>query len=281
MTQAPVRPFPLPHAREPFASVHAGLVGNLPEIPAIDLARYEETYLNRARAAWQERSRAEFRSMQVLIRFAGEIASSGDPLEMNACALEFAVDEIRQVELAEAICARLGIPATLPVPVPLVDPKPFLEAPPPERALHTAITSLLIGETLGASFAADLAARCDEPAVKLALEATIEEREAREEFASAYVAYALKRFHPDTMTSWRTLVDRVLAPHRTTAAKILETVPEAERSLERHEERDAARLGLFSQTRQALLFQEVHDDLLVPRLRDLGLLPETDAEPAH
>ena len=39
----------------------------------------------------------------MLIRFAGEIANSGDPLEMNACALEFAVDEIRQVELAEAI----------------------------------------------------------------------------------------------------------------------------------------------------------------------------------
>jgi len=276
MTQAAVRPFPLPHAGEPFASLHASVVGALPDIPAIDLSRFDENVLNRARAAWQERSRAEYRSMQVLLRFAGEVASSGDPLEFNACILEFAIDEIRQVELAEAICARLGIPATLPVPPPLVDPKPFLDAPPPERALHTAITTLLVGETLGAAFAEDLAQRCDEPAIKLVLEATIEERESREAFAMAFVKHALLRFHPDTMTSWRTLVARVIEPHRATAQKLALGLPEADRSLDRHEERDAARLGLFSQARQALLFAKVLDETLAPKLRELGLWTEPE-----
>lgn len=263
----------LGHAGDPFLSLHRTVVGQLPELPDIDLTRFDPNLVHRARASWQERSRTEFRSMQVLLRFVTECVGTGDPLEVYAGALEHVVDEIRQIELCEALCRKLGIPATLPEPLPIGEPEPFLKAPMPERALHTAIAMLLVSETISAGFIADLAERCAEPAVKTVLEATIEDADTHDEFAVAYVREALKRFHPDTLSAWRALVDRLLAPHREMTDKMLADVPAEKRTLENFPDEAEAALGVFSKERQALIFQRTVREQLEPKLRDLGIWP--------
>lgn len=263
----------LGHAGDPFASLHRSVVGQLPDLPDIDLTRFDPQLVNRARASWQERSRTEFRSMQVMLRFVTECVGTGDPLEVYAGALERVIDEVRQIELCEALCRKLGIPATLPEPIAINEPEMFLKAPMPERALHTGISMLLVSETISNGFMADLLERTTEPAVKRVLEATLEDADTHDEFAVAYVREALKRFHPDTLPAWRGLVERLLAPHREMMSKLLADVPEAERVLANFPDETEASLGVFSKERQALVFQRTVTELLEPKLRDLGLWP--------
>ncbi len=264
----------LAHAGEPFASLHRSVVGKLPELPDLDLTRHDEALVHRARASWQERSRTEFRSMQVMLRFVTESVGTGDPLEVYAGAMERVIDEVRQIELCEALCRKLGIPATLPEPLTINEPDAFLKAPMPERALHTAIAMLLVSETLSTGFIADLVERCSEPAVRIVLEATIEDAETHDEFTMGYVREALKRFHPDTLPAWRGLVDRLLAPHRQMVEKMLADVPVEKRVLDAFPDTAEAALGIFSKERRALFFQRTLAERLEPRLRELSLLPE-------
>lgn len=270
---APVQLRLLAHAGEPFASQHRAVVGQLPVLPDLDLSRYDPNLVHRARASWQERSRTEFRSMQVVLRFVSECVGSGDPLEVYSSALEWVVDEVRQIELCEALCAKLGIPATLPEPLPVNEPELFLKAPMPERALHTGISMLLVSETISNGFMQDLVERTREPAVKRVLEATLEDADNHDEFAVAYVREALKRFHPDTLPAWRGLVDRLLAPHREMMDKLLADVPVDRRKIENFPDVAEADLGVFSKERQALVFQRTVSEVLEPKLRSLDLWP--------
>jgi hypothetical protein len=231
------------------------------------------TLLERVRSTWRERALSEFRSIQIMIRFLTEVVGAGDPLDVYAGAVELVEDEIRHTQMCAAICAALGVPATFPEPVALVDPPGFLAAPMPERALATAITMLGINETISAGYIADLAARCRNVHVKQVLDATIGDEDEHSEFGWRYIADSLRHFPASTMGDWRHLVRVTLQPHQTFAERSLVHVPADRQRTEAWNEPELADLGLFSPERQALVFRKTYLEALEPRLSRLDLVP--------
>lgn len=255
-----------------FGQLHRQRIGPPVDLGTLSTAGLPAPLLAQARATWQERTRSEFRSIQILTRFLTEVTGAGDPLDVYACATELIDDEIRHTELCARLCEALGAPAELPETVALVDAPGFLQAPMAERALATAITMLAINETISAGYIADLAARCQTPAIRAVLAATIEDEDAHQELGWSYVRHSLRRFPATLLPDWRHLVATTLAPHRALADRTLAPLPPARRSLEAWTEPALADLGLFSLERQMLVFEQTWRETLEPRLRALELL---------
>ena len=266
MTARPIR-----HAGGVFRALTDELVGEELSFADLDLSRYPAPLVEEARRAWQERVRTEFRSIQIMSRFMTEVLGAGDPLEVWAGAADLVQDEVRHVRLCVSLVEALGATPAFPDSVELRDPEPYLKAPMPERALHTAISMLAINETLSVAFIEDLRARCEEPAVRRVLDATLEDEEGHQEFGWEYVATSLRRFPVGSLASWRHLVEVTLEPHRRAADRALERVPPSERKLEAHPDTERVGLGLFSPARQALVMQRCMEETLLPRLRKLEL----------
>jgi len=263
---------PLTFAGLPFAPIHRRRAGKLPDLSSLRPDEYPRERVELARRIWRERTMTEFRSIQIMARFLGELANAGDPLDVYAMALEMIEDEIRHTELCAAVAAALGAPALLPDPVALRDAPEFLAAPPAERALASAITMLGINETISAGYIADLHARCQQPAVRAVLSATIEDEDAHHVLGWQYIERSLARFPPSTLSDWRHLVKTTLAPHQQGAAAALAEVPADQQHLEAHPEPELVALGLFSSVRQALVFRKTLAEILQPRLAALKLI---------
>jgi hypothetical protein len=264
----------------PFESWHRARLG-----PAVDLgdlapAVVPPLLLPEMRAAWQARVRSEFRSIQIMTRFLTEVTGAGDPLDVYTAAAELVADEIRHAELCAAVCRRLEVAAPLPEPLPLPDAPGFLALPYPERALSTAITMLVVNESISTAIIRDLLERCDYPPVRRVLQATVEDEDTHGNFGWDYVAASLTRFDRQSRSYWRRLTLQALEPHRAFAARGLSGAPAAGRSLSADDERELARYGLLSPQRQALLFERTLAHEIGPRLRQLGLLAPDDAAPA-
>lgn len=265
---------PLRHAGAPFDALHARVVGPLPDLSSLSPEAVPAPLLPEVRAVWRDRARTEYRSVQVLLRFATETLAAGDPLEVHAGIVDAVTDELRHVALCAALCERLGAPALLPSPVEPIEPEAFRRAPAAERALHTAIAMLLVSETLSVGFLEDLRARCTQPAVRAVLDATLADEGEHDAFGIAYVRESLRRFPQSALRDWRHLVRLTLRPHREAAARALSDVPAMRRSLDAFPDEDRAPWGLFSPPRQALVFERTLRDVLEPRLRALGLWGE-------
>ncbi len=263
---------PLMRAGPPFAALSAEVLGDGVDLSDFDPQAHDPSLLEEARRTWQQRVRTEFRSIQIMTRFASEVVGAGDPLEVYAGAADLVVDEIRHTALCAALCEALGATPMLPDPVELRDPERYLRAPMPERALTTAISMLLINETISVAFVEDLRERCPDGAVRRVLDATVADEEGHQRFGWAYVEESLKRFRPSTLTSWRHLVATTVAPHREQAARILREVGEDARTLDAHPEPARAALGLFSPVRQVLVFERCWREQLKPGLARLDLL---------
>jgi hypothetical protein len=259
------------HESGPFAAITDAVLGQLVDLSDLHIERHPPALLEQARAVWRERVRTEYRSIQIMTRFLTEVLGAGDPLEVYAGAADLVTDEIRHVRLCVALCERLGAHAAFPEPIELRDPEPYLRAPMAERALHTAIAMLCVNETISVAFVEDLRARCDDPAIKRVLDATVADEEGHQGFGWAYVEKALGRFPVSTLPEWRMLVDRTLAPHRAFAEPVLEKLAAEGRTLGDLAEPELAALGLFSAERQALVWKRCMDETLVPRLRTAGL----------
>jgi len=191
-------------------------------------------------------------------------------------AVELVADEIRHAELCAAVCRRLEVAAPLPEPLPLPDAAGFLALPYPERALSTAITMLVVNESISTAIIRDLLARCDYQPVQRVLQATVEDEDTHGNFGWDYVGASLARFDHQSRSYWRRLTLQALEPHRTFAARTLSGVSAAERSLGAGEELELARYGLLSPRRQALLFERTLALEIGPRLRELDLLSPDD-----
>ncbi len=254
-----------------FGAIHRRAMGPLPDLSTLRPADVPPARLEVMRAAWCERVRTEFRSVQIMARFLGEVVNAGDPLDVYACALDMVADEVRHTELCGAVVAALGAPAHLPEPIELREAPEFQAAPPAERALATAITMLGINETLSAGYIADLHARCRRPDIRAVLAATIEDEEEHRRFGWLYIEQSLARFPSSTLRDWRHLVTITLAPHEGAATRALADLPAERQQLELFQEPDLADLGLFSRERQALVYRATLATVLLPRLRALRL----------
>lgn len=226
----------------PFSEQLRELVG--PLLPALDTSGFAPSLLAQARRTWQQRFRAEFRSVQILTRFLHEVTGAGDPIDVYAGAVELVRDEIRHAALCASFCHALGAPPLLPDPVELRDPTQFLAAQYGERAMHTALTMLVVNETISTALIADLRTRCDTPAARFVIDATLADEDTHGKWGIAYARAALRRFPASTKPQWRQLVATTLAPHQQFAAT-------KQGALADFPEPTLAALGLSSAERQA------------------------------
>lgn len=256
---------PIRRAGGLFAEHHRALVGDPIDFSSLDTGRHAPALLARARATWQQRFTTELRSVQIMTRFVTEVVSGGDPIDVYAWASELVTDEIRHTSLCAQVCEALGHRPTLPEPLELRDPPTFLQAPMQHRSIATAISMLLINETLSVGFVSDLAERCTEPSIRAVLSQTVRDEIGHERLGVAYVEASLKRFPGSAMADFRHLVQTTLAPHRARVTAL------ARGTLDDHPDTDLVALGLFSDERQALVLARTIDQTLTPTLARLGL----------
>lgn len=228
-----------------------------------DPTPYDPALVARAGRVWQERVHSEYRSLQIVTRFLTELTEAGEPIRWHAGAADLITDEARHVGLCWDLCHALGASPALPDPPQLQDPPEFLAAPPVQRALATALTMLVVNETLSVAWLTDLAARSRDPAVGAVLRATVEDEAEHDHYGLDYARWSLARFA--SRVPWRALVARALERHHTWAA----TVPDGP---DAPDEAALGDLGLFSPTRQARIYRQTWQTVLGPRLVDLGLI---------
>ena len=139
------------------------------EIPfsEFDADQYTPSELKRGRYAWALRTNDEYRSMVGFSELTYLCAEMHAPLDVVALASRIIRDEVRHVE----ICSRLtesmgGRPVKTPTPA-YVKTNP--NASVRRRALHHAIGSCGIGETISVTMLAGTRDRCTDPVAKAAL----------------------------------------------------------------------------------------------------------------
>lgn len=269
----PPSPRRIPHEGGLFARLADETLGPLVELSDLRLERHPPERVELARRVWADRVRSELRSVQIMNRFLGEVVAAGDPIEVYAGAVDLIADEVRHVRLCVALCEALGGTPTFPEPLDRREPEEYARAPAAERACHTAIAMLCVNETVSVAFVEDLRARCEEPAVRRVLEATLADEEGHEGFGWAYAEKALARFPRESLRDWQHLVARTLEPHRRFAEPLLAKLDADGRGLADLPEPELAALGLSSPERQALVMRRCWEKTLGPRLRRLGILP--------
>lgn len=235
-----------------------------------DPGRYAPERLQLAQRTWLDRLHTEYTSAQILTRFAGEVQAAGDPFDVWVWAQDLVRDELSHVELCRQACLALGVEPSLPDPKPM--PESFMQAPMPQRAMHTAIAMLAINETLSVAFIQDLAERCETPGLKDVLHRTVADEAVHGESGWAYLESSLERFPRSSRPGWRKLAEEALAGHRRWAAEVLEGVAPSERRFEAQPDEGLIELGLFGSVRQALVLERTLVEELEPRLRALHLM---------
>lgn len=264
---------PLAHAGEPFAKMHRALVGDHGiEWYLLDPTTIPEPLLSDVRMIWSWRVQTEYRSVQTMTRFLTEVVAAGDPIEIQSCAADAIRDEIRHTALCAGVVERLGIQPLLPSPlIEVVDPG-FLAMPMAQRALVTAISMLLINETISVALISDLVARATHPTIKAVLHATIADEAEHQDFGWAYVAASLQRFDTAGRDYAREVTEFALESHLGPAHEIVAGLPAAYQSLSAWAEPDFAHYALMSAEREALIKVQLYQRFLAPRLKTLGLL---------
>jgi rubrerythrin len=269
----PVGGPPLTHAGEPFLTLHRALVGDagiewyLLDPSTIPAVLREEVYVT-----WAWRVQTEYRSVQAMTRFLTEVSGAGDPIEILSGAADAIRDELRHTALCAGVVEALGREATLPTPVPEpIDPG-FLQMPMAQRALVTAISMLLINETISVAMLGDLAARATHPTIKSVLKATMADEAGHQQFGWAYVAASLRRFDEAGRRYAAEVTAYALEEHMAPARALVGRLPAERQSLAAWAEPDFARYGLMSAEREALIKLQLHQRFLAPRLRAIGLI---------
>lgn len=230
--------------------------------------------LEEARATWRHRAHTEHRSAQIFARFVTEVLAADDDDFVHAMAIDMLKEELEHARLCESVCQLLGIEARQIKRADLRDPSQFTSAPAKERALHTAITMLLVNETISVGFIEDLHARCTNPPIQRVLAATLGDETQHETFGFEYVARGLSHYGENARNDFRHLVSLTLRPHEENAERILAKVPLDKQTLDAWPDTDRVKFGLLSQERQALLYRRTLHTKLLPALQKLGLAPE-------
>jgi hypothetical protein len=238
----------------------------------LDAARIPAALLRQARGVWQERVCTEYRSVQLMNHLLGDALAAGLPLEVQASIATLITDEMRHVELCAGIVRALGAKPLLPVPLELLQPQAFLDMPPELRVLATAVTMLIVNETLSVGYIEDLHARCKQPAIFRVLQATLADEAGHDAFGVNYVRQALQQQAPTARAQCRRLAEEALRPQRELAAAVVREMPAECRNLSAWPDEREVALGLFSDARQALVFEQTYRTRLAPCLSELRLL---------
>jgi hypothetical protein len=264
---------PMTHAGEPFLSMHRALMGELGiEWYLLDPAMIPEPLLSEVRLTWSWRAQTEYRSVQVMTRFLTEVLGAGDPLEIQSGAADAIRDEIRHTALCVGVVEALGETALLPTPVPEPLEDGFRAMPMAQRALVTAISMLLVNETISVALIGDLAARATHPTIRAVLKATMTDETTHQQFGWHYVAASLRRFDAAGRAYAARITAYALEGHLAPARNLVASLPTERQTLNAWHEPDFARYGLMSRPREALIKLQLHQRFLAPRLQALGLL---------
>ena len=125
-----------------------------------DASVYDQATLRRGRRAWTLRTNDEYRSMVGFSELTHLCAQMHAPLDVVALASRLVRDEVRHVELCSQMTTLLGgRPAKAPEPTYV---KTNENASFRRRALHHAIGSCAIGETISVTMLAGIRARCSD-----------------------------------------------------------------------------------------------------------------------
>jgi len=274
-------PRALSHAEGPRAAVfrkmHEAMMGAPVDFSTLRLEAVPASLRDRVRATWLQRFQSEFRSVEIMTRFLGELVNAGEPLEVYAGAVDLVKDEVCHAALCARVVEALGGEVLFPQPVALKDAPAFLAQPFGMRALGTAVTMLAVSETISVAFIRDLQARCEEPALRAVLDATLADEDEHEDFGWAYIELALERgdevagSKAEARRYAREMASAALAPHRRMIEQHAASLRGAERDLAAHAEPELARWALFGPVRQALVAERALREVVVPRLRALDL----------
>jgi len=272
MAERPQGP-PFARAGDPFAAQHHARFGPLPELSTLSTLRAPDELRERARREWAHRALTEFRSVQIMTRFLEELLAAGEPLDVYAGALEMIQEELRHTELCAAVCSALGGTPRYPHPGGLRDPATFLDSPPRDRTLVTALTMLAVNETLSVAYITDLAERCAEPSISAVLREIIADEATHDAYGWTYIRRALPLVSPALRRELPALLKKSIHPHDAIADRVLAEVPAERQTLEAWPDLEEVELGLFSMPRQALVYRKARDEQLLPALRKLDLVP--------
>ncbi len=229
-----------------------------------DAARVE-----RARAVWAERVVTEYRSAQALSRYAQELLAVDAPRAEVEEAIDMVRDELRHVALCEAVVRAMGGAPGRPTPLDLPVPEAFRRAPAAQRAMGTAISMLVVNETLSVGYLDDLAGRAGDGVCGQVVRAILGDEAEHGAGDVPLVGRTLAACTPAERAEWVAFTEACVRPHLRRAEDALAGVPPAERVLE--DEPAHAALGLFTPRRQALVLARTWRETLRPRLVALGL----------
>jgi hypothetical protein len=260
-------------AGDPFAAQHLARFGAIPDLSSLGSIRARDELLERARVEWAHRALTEFRSVQIMTRYLEELLGAGEPLDVYAGALEMIHEELRHTELCAAVCEALGGTPRYPLPGQLRDTTAFLDSPHRDRALVTALTMLAVNETLSVAYIADLAGRCTQPAIAVVLREIIADEATHDVYGWSYIRRAVPLASARLRQEIPAVLKATIAPHDAIADRVLEQVPAERRTLEAWPDVEEIELGLFSPPRQALVYRRAREQILVPALRRLDLVP--------
>lgn len=257
------------HTGGAFLPLHEALVGARVAWAKLDPRTIAQPLLARARDTWAHRAGTELQSVRVMTRFLNDVLAAGDPLEVYAACVRAIEDEVRHTALCVGLVEALGARAVMPEAE--EERSEFLALPPAARALSTAITMLVVNETISVALIADLHARCTHETVRAVLSATLEDEDEHGPLGETYVAASLARFD-DEGRAWAARVAReaVLA-QRQSADDVLTRLPPGQRELDAWPEPELAALGLLGAEREAIIVTRAIDEKVQPVLARLVL----------
>ncbi|MCB9540023.1 MAG: ferritin-like domain-containing protein [Myxococcales bacterium] len=230
---------------------------------------HDPALVERARGVWAERVHTEHRSAQALARYVHELLAVDAPRPEIEAALDMVRDELRHVALCEDVVRALGGQPGRPTPLDLPAPEAFRRAPAAQRAMGTAISMLVVNETLSVGYLDDLARRAGDGVCGHVVRAILGDEAGHGAGDVPLVERTLAACSPAERAEWAAFTEACVRPHLRRAEDALAGVPPAERVLE--DEPAHAALGLFTPRRQALVLARTWRETLRPRLVALGL----------
>ena len=214
----------------------------------------------------------EYRSAQIMTRFVSELAAAGVALETQTWAAELITDELEHAALCRDVCRAVGAQPQMPEPLALPNPPSFLALPPNQRGVMTAVTMLLVSETLSVALIEDLRVRCENRPIRSVLDSLGGDEAEHEQRGIDFVRGSLARTAPAALPGWREVAQKALEPGLSRQRAIVAALPEAKRTRDAWPEPELIALGLMSLERQAIVYVDAYERVLAPRLRDVGLL---------
>lgn len=268
-----LRPTETPFAPEHRRLTREGVRRNqgIPEdIPATE-GRWHPQAVALARSNWQTRMAHEHESAAVFAAMLPQFMEANLPIELKSSINRMALDELFHAELCGRVVVFLGGTATIEVD-PILDPLPaHAEVSRLEAALRNSLFACALSETISMGLLTAERERCREPYIAEVLKQLTADEVQHGKIGWTVLAYAWPRLDADARSRTADYLPVALAHIERCMlnAMPLTEVPEPIMA-------DAEALGVTSGAKARTLFYATTEEVIVPRLTDLGL-PARDA----